>query len=348
MPCKFPSKLVSTVLIILIANTGFAGECTHRGVLEEEFCDENYDMVADSPQYSSRWRDPSTLFFTYSPVEHPAVYQSIFLEFQQHLAAVTGKKVAYLSVNSNAAEVEALRSGQLHIAGFATGATGYAVNLGGFVPIAVTGNANSLQNYALITITQKDSDIRSMADLKGKLIAHTSLSSNSGNLAPRALFPGLGLTPDVDYTVKYSGKHDQSIMGVLAGDYDAAPVASDVFIRMAAAGRINKDDFRILYTSPSFPTSAFGYAHDLHPDLSVKINEAFFSFRFSPVMSESFDGSDRFYPVTFKDDWKVIRDIAHATGTSYTRTDLKNLAKTDALEAAKKSASTKLNVKNSE
>lgn len=338
MPITFLSKLVSTVLLILSANTVFAEECTHRGVLEEEFCDENYDMVADSPQYSSEWRDPSTLFFTYPPVEDPAVYQSVFFEFQQHLSAVTGKKVAYLSVHSNAAEVEALRSGRLHIAGFATGATGYAVNLGGYVPIAVTGTADSFQNYALITITRKDSDIQSMADLKGKLVAHTSLSSNSGNLAPRALFPDLGLTPDVDYTVKYSGKHDQSIMGVLAGDYDAAPVASDVFKRMAAIGRINKDDFRILYTSPRFPTSAFGYAHDLHPDLAVKVNKAFFSFRFSAAMSETFDGADRFYPVTFKDDWKVIRDIAHATGTSYTRTDLKKLAETDALEAAKKAA----------
>ena len=38
-------------------------------------------------------------------------------------------------------------------------------------------------------------------DLKGKRIAHTSPSSNSGNLAPRALFPKIGLTPDTDYKV---------------------------------------------------------------------------------------------------------------------------------------------------
>ena len=180
--------------------------------------------------------------------------------------------------------------------------------------------------------------MKSMADLKGKLVAHTSASSNSGNLAPRALFPAIGITPDEDYTVKYSGKHDQSIMGVASGDYDAAPVASDVFSRMANAGRINADDFRIIFTSPRFPTSSFGYAHDLKPDLVAKIKEAFNSFRFPAEMSKTFGGADRFYPITYKEDWAVIRDIAHATGTAYTKKGLKKLAEKDAAKAAKKKA----------
>lgn len=45
------------------------------------------------------------------------------------------------------------------------------------------------QGYNLITIVCKDSGINTMADLKGKKVAHTSAFSNSGNLAPRTLFP---------------------------------------------------------------------------------------------------------------------------------------------------------------
>jgi len=37
-------------------------------------------------------------------------------------------------------------------------------------------------------------------------------------------------------------------------------------------------------------------------------------------MKEAFDGADRFYPITYMADWKIIRDIAEATGTSYSRT----------------------------
>src|SRR5690606_33877781 len=142
--------------------------------------------------------------FTYTPVEDPAVYEDIFTPFQEHLAQCTGKEVVYFQVQSNAAEIEAMRSGRLHVGGFSTGPTGFAVNLAGAVPFAVKGDESGLQGYHLIVIVKKDSPYQTLADLKGKRLAHTSPSSNSGNLAPRALFPDLGLVPDEDYEVLYS------------------------------------------------------------------------------------------------------------------------------------------------
>jgi phosphonate transport system substrate-binding protein len=315
-----------------------ASECSNRGVLDDRYCDENMDLVADTPKDPSDWSDPSTLVFTYTPVEDPALYKDAFADFQAHLSKVTGKRVIYYTVHSNSAQVEAMRSGRLHVAGFSTGPTGYAVNLAGYVPIAVKGDEQGFHGYNLITIVRKDSGINSMADLKGKKIAHTSASSNSGNLAPRALFPAQGLVPDIDYKVFYSGKHDQSILGVFNGDYDAAPVASDVYDRMVDAGRVDGSVLKIIYRSPRFPTSAFGYAHNLKPELAKKIQEAFTSYRFTEEMSASFKGADRFAPITYKEEWGVIRDIAHATGTAYTKTGLKKLAEKDAAKRAKKKA----------
>jgi len=322
---------------LLSAGVAFgADDCKNRGTLDEMYCDENNDLVADPPKNEADWKDPSTLVFTYTPVEDPAVYKDAFADFQNYLAEKTGKKVIYYTVQSNAAEVEAMRSGRLHIAGFSTGPTGFAVNLAGYVPIAVKGYEDGFQGYSLIVVTKKDSDINSLEDIKGKRIAHTSASSNSGNLAPRAIFPQHGIVPDKDYTVLYSGKHDQSILGVAHGDYDAAPVASEVFNRMAEAGRIKADDFKIVFTSPKFPTSSFGYAHDLNPELAKKIVDAFHSYRFTPAMKETFGGADRFYPVTYEKDWKVIRDIAAMTGTSYNQAGLKQMAEKDEAEKKKK------------
>ncbi len=331
-------KLLLLFTALCFAGSSYAADCSNRGTLDEMYCDENKDLVADAPADAKDWKDPRTLVFTYTPVEDPAVYKDAFADFQKYLSEKTGKRVIYYTVQSNAAEVEAMRSGRLHIAGFSTGPTGFAVNLAGYVPIAVKGTEEAFQGYNLIVVTKKESDINSLADLKGKRVAHTSASSNSGNLAPRALFPPEGIVPDKDYTVVYSGKHDQSVLGVLHGDYDAAPVASDVFHRMAEAGRINQDDFKIVYTSPRFPTSSFGYAHNLKPELAKKIVDAFHSYRFTPEMQETFGGADRFFPVTYQQDWAVIRDIAAATGTSYNSEGLKKMAEK---EAAKKAAKAK-------
>lgn len=104
---------------------------------------------------------------------------------------------------------------------------------------------------------------------------------------------------------------------------------------MATAGRINADDFRIVFTSPKFPTSSFGLAHNLNPELTKKLTEAFYSYRFTPEMQKTFGGADRFFPVTYQDDWKVIRDIASSTGTSYNQAGLKKMAEKDAAKKAK-------------
>lgn len=327
--------LFLAMAFILGAVPAFADDCPNRGGLDAMYCDADNDLVADLVP-ANECKDPSTLVFTYTPVEDPAVYKDAFADFQAYLENATGKRVIYYTVQSNAAEVEAMRSGRLHIAGFSTGPTGFAVNLAGYVPIAVKGYADDMQGYNLIVITKKDSGIKTMEDLKGKKIAHTSASSNSGNLAPRALFPKLGIVPDKDYTVVYSGKHDQSVMGVVHGDYDAAPVASDVYDRMVAAKRVNGDDLRIIYRSPKFPTSSFGYSNQLCAPLAEKIVKAFHEYRFTENMQKTFKGADRFYPITYKKDWQVIRDIAEATGTSYNAEGLKQMAEKEAAKAKKK------------
>jgi phosphonate transport system substrate-binding protein len=182
------------------------------------------------------------------------------------------------------------------------------------------------------------SSFQKLGDLKGKKVAHTSPSSNSGNLAPRVLFPSLGLTPDNDYKPMMSGGHDKSILGVASGDYEMAAVASDVFDRMITRGTVKKEDFRIIYRSATFPTSSFAYAHDLKPELATKLQQCFFSFRFTETMQKEFNGDDRFLPITYAKDWAVVRDVAEKSGTPYNKAAYEAESKREAEAAAKRAA----------
>lgn len=295
------------------------GGCAFRGALDEAYCDANRDMVADVPTEASRLRDPSTLVFAYTPVEDPALYASQFRPFLDHLTQCTGKRTVYFQVTSNAAQVEAMRSGRLHIAGFSTGPTAFAVNLAGAVPFAIKGNERAFESYRVAMIVRADSPFQSVTDLKGRRVAHTSATSNSGNLAPRAFFPALGLVPDTDYRVIFSGGHDRSVMGVNAGDYDAAPVASDVFNRMIARGQVRRENFRVIWQSDPFPTSSFALAHDLRPELAARIRQCFFDYRFPDAMRRDLGGNDRFWPATYAEHWTPVRAVADAVNAPYNR-----------------------------
>ena len=316
--------------------TAMAQECRNRGQLDTLYCDENNDLVADVPTDPKKLRDPSTLVFAYTPVEDPAVYQNVFKPLTDFLAQCTGKRVVYYPVQSNSAEIEAMRSGRLHVAGFSTGPTGFAVNMAGAVPFAAKGTEKGPHGYHLLSIVKKDSPYQKLSDLKGKRVAHTSPSSNSGHLAPLVLYPPEGLKPNEDYKPLMSGGHDKSALGVVSGDYDMAGVASDVFERMITRGTLKADDFRIIFTSPLFPTSSFAHAHDLHPDLSRKIRACFFAFDFPPSMRKEFNGDDRFFPITYKDAWKVVREIAEGSGTPYNKAAFEAEAKREAEALAKK------------
>jgi phosphonate transport system substrate-binding protein len=116
----------------------------------------------------------------------------------------------------------------------------------------------------------------------------------------------------------FSGKHDNSVMGVANKDYDAASIANEVMFRMFERKVVDKAKIRSIYKSETFPTTGYGYAHNLDPKLVAKIKEAFFTFPWEgSSLKAEFKKSDRFVPITYKKDWSIIRKIDAANGVKY-------------------------------
>lgn len=298
--------------------TASAQECP-RGTLDKAYCDWDNDLVADLPTDESKWVDPGTIIFSYTPVEDPAVYQKVWDGFIQHMAKVTGKKVVFFPVQSYAAQYEAMRSGRLHIAGVNTGGNPVAVNCAGFVPFAMMASKDGSFGYEMEIIVPADSAIQSPADLKGKKLAFTSPTSNSGFKAPSAILKSeFGLVADTDFQTAFSGKHDNSILGVANKDYEAAAVANSVLKRMIDRKVVDPSKIRSIYKSQTFPTTGYGHAHNLNPTLVAKIKQAFFSFPWEGSdLQKEFKKEGRFIAISHKHDWNVIRKIDAANGVTY-------------------------------
>ena len=311
---------LTAALLFFNAQSRAESACKHRGDLDLLYCDENGDMTADAPSDPKKLKNPATLMLSYSPQEDGVVYEKLWTPYVDHLKTCSGKPVRFLPVYSSAATVEALRSGRIQLSLLSAGDTPFAVNVGGAVPIAIHGTEQQgIAAYHLIVVVRKSGPFKTLADLKGKRVAHVSPSSNSGNLAPRALFPTEGLIPDKDYKVLYSGKHDNSVSGVVNGDYDAAAVADDVLFRMIQRNVLKPDDLRTIYKSRPFPAGSLAVAHDLDPVLTRKIAGCTFAFRFPVELSDAFRGPDRFVPLDYRRDYASVRLVAEASGEMLNR-----------------------------
>ncbi|MEM9224077.1 MAG: phosphate/phosphite/phosphonate ABC transporter substrate-binding protein [Pseudomonadota bacterium] len=289
--------------------------------LDSRYTDNDGDLIADIPSDASDQVDPDTLIFAYTPVEDPAVYAEAWADFLTYLEEKTGKKVQFFPVQSNAAQIEAMRAGRLHIAGFNTGSNPIAVACAGFRPFTIMAAEDGSFGYEMEILTYPGSGIESVEDIKGKQLAFTSETSNSGFKAPSAILKAdYNMVAGEDFEPVFSGKHDNSILGVANKDYPAAAIANSVLGRMIERDVVSADQVTSLFKSQTFPTTGYGVVHNLTPELQKTIQDAFYDFDWEGTSLEeefSRNGEAQFIPITFQEHWDVIRKIDDANSVSY-------------------------------
>ena len=90
-------------------------------------------------------------------------------------------------------------------------------------PIMVKVNVDGGYGYYSVGFARKDTNIKNLDDMKGKIFAFGDPNSTSGYLIPSIEIPAAGYSMEAgDYfgDIKFSGGHEQTIVGVNNGDFD--------------------------------------------------------------------------------------------------------------------------------
>ncbi|QDT67950.1 ABC transporter, phosphonate, periplasmic substrate-binding protein [Planctomycetes bacterium MalM25] len=284
-----------------------------------EFTDSDGDLLCDFPA-DDQCVTPEKLVFTYVGGPEEVDESQTWADLLTALGEATGLPVEYQHYGSLNDQLAAMTAGELHLAGLNTGAVPAAVKGAGFRPVCTLGNEDGSFGYTMKLLAgkaAKDSD-----QLAGKRFAFTTPDSNSGFKAALIyLMDEKGLLPERDYQWGFTFDHETSVKGLVAGDHDVAPVASDILQRMVSDGEVGEDAYTVVYESERFPPATIGYAHNLAPQLREKITEALTGFAWAGTSVEAKYGSSgvtAFVPVNYKDDWANIRRINEAVAGAKT------------------------------
>ncbi len=145
-------------------------------------------------------------------------------------------------------------------------------------------NLNDSTGYYSIGFARKDSGITSMDDAKGKIFAFAEPNSTSGYLVPGAeLTATYGKLEDYFGEVKMSGGHEQTIVGVANGDFDAGVSWADgvgnwedgynsgAFRKAADAGLVDMNDIVEIWRSKLIPEGPMVLRKALPQDVKDKV-----------------------------------------------------------------------------
>lgn len=271
------------------------------------------------PDNEDEWLDPDIIDFSMVPTEDPAIYEETMQPLMENIEAETGKDVEYVGLDSYAAQVEAMRAERLHVAGFATGNTPFAVNLAGARPFAIQVGPESF-GYRLWVITHVENDhITELDDLADQdTVLHVDPSSNSGHLAPVAAFTDLGVEPGEDYDIDFSGSHENSGNAIFQGDYDTGPICSTCLARAVDQNPIEADQLKSVWASAPFPTTAFCTRHNLHPDVQEGIQNAFLEYDYQDTdIADEFGGRGTWAEIDYATHWHDILVNHQVNGIEY-------------------------------
>jgi phosphonate transport system substrate-binding protein len=189
----------------------------------------------------------------------------------------------------------------------------------GIKPIARPVNRDGTSTYHGYLLVRKDSGIKNVADMKGKVIAFVEKATTAGYIFPISYFKKHGIK-NIDTYFKehyFTGSHDSAIHAVLNKKADIACAKNTVYEILSREDTRIKDELMIIARSPDVPSNGLGLRQQLPYGIKADIKETLLNMHNDPkgkLVLEEF-GVIRFIETT-EADYAPVYDLAESAGIS--------------------------------
>jgi len=240
-------------------------------------------LVAASPALAQEWKKKIPVVgFSSVSAENQAATQARFKELADAFKGKLGAELKIYTASDYAGTVQALTSGQIHMAqmGGSAYSSAWIDSNGNVEPLVANKELDGALGYHSILIVRSDSPYKKLQDLKGKSLAWADPNSTSGYLIPLVSLRSSGIEPDKHFgKTLFSGGHEQSVLGVVGGQFDSAFTWSSKghnagqIRAMLDRGILKLDQFRVIWESPLIPNPVVVVRKDMPEDMKRDLRQ---------------------------------------------------------------------------
>lgn len=237
-----------------------------------------------------------------------------------YLSETLNMPVKHILITDPSAMIEAMRANKIHMGSggpFTYLIAAEKANAEAIITTDVPEGETSY--YRTVFITQPDSPINSLQDLKEKAseltLSWAYPTSCSGHLVPRYTLQQHGIYPDDFKEVFTSKDHTSAIFSGISGKVDVAAVFKTGIYKFLKDGRIKEEDFKIIWESETLLASPVFVRKDIDPTLKKRIQQAYLDM--AEKAPDSWDAIRNQYPYPIKyiavddEDYNHFRTMAN-------------------------------------
>lgn len=195
------------------------------------------------------------------------------------------------------------------------------------VEVLARPEKNGISTYHGLIFVRKDSGIKNVDDMKGKIFAFVDKATTAGYLLPLAYFKKGGIEDYRTFLKEtyFTGTHDDAIYDVLNRKAHIGAAKNTVYYRLANIESRIKNELVILERSPDVPENGLAVRKDLDIAVKKKLKDALLTMHEDPngrIILKKF-GADKFISTT-DSDYSGVYEYTNEIGLNLPKYDYIN------------------------
>ncbi|MGI6192027.1 MAG: phosphate/phosphite/phosphonate ABC transporter substrate-binding protein [Christensenellales bacterium] len=216
------------------------------------------------------------IIFGVNPFTSPENIKNSYAPILARVCEAIGCKSRLIIVKDYETLSEWLSNGNIDIGWFSPFAYVRAKEKTNMVPL-VTPIVNGKDSYMGYIVARKDSPVKNLADLRGKVFGYVDKNSASGYLFANDILKKNNVSPSSFSKAMFLGSHDKVVRAVLAGEVDAGATFSEALDYAKQQG-LPMDQLSIIASCGPIPKDVIGSNERMNAALRDKLKKALIEF----------------------------------------------------------------------